>query len=588
MRNIFLSMNNLNRQNRLYNMKKYFFCLIIALLSTTTIQAADEFLDVDTAFQLSVTFENPQLAVVKWEIADNYYLYRNKLNFSIKNAAATLLGQPQIPAGKIKKDLFFGDVEIYHQQLIVKLPIDHTADLSKATLEIGYQGCADAGFCYPPTYKEINLLTATQSTFLSEQDRIALLFNNQLWLILLTFFGFGLLLSLTPCVFPMIPILSSIIIGQGKQINTRKAFIISAIYVFAMSLTYATVGALTGVIGENLQASLQNPWVLLSFAAIFVALAFSMFGFYELQMPQAIQTKLVNVSNQQQSGTLIGVAIMGFLSALVVGPCVAAPLAGVLIYISQTKDALLGFFALFFMGLGMGALLLVVGTSAGKFVPQAGAWMNQVKYFFGILLLAMAIWMLDERLISASFKMLLWAALLIISAVYMGVLQYLPQKATNWHKLLKSLSIIMLVYGTLLIWGIAKGNQDIFHPLAEQQEELFKQIKGISGLQTELAAAQGQWVMVDFYADWCTSCKEMEYFTFSDPQVRAALKNVLLLQADVTANDVQDRELQKQFNLYGPPVLLFFNPTGEEELSYRVVGFISAEKLLLHLQKLIR
>ncbi len=568
-------------------MKNYLIFLVISLLFATTTYAEEKFLEIDDAFQLSLSFENPQLAIAKWEIADDYYLYRHKLSFSIKNVEESVLGTPQIPTGQTKHDAFFGDVEIYHQQLIVKLPIAVTADLSQAVIEIGYQGCADAGFCYPPVYKEINLSTAAQSPFLSEQDQIALLFNNnQLWLILLSFFGFGLLLSLTPCVFPMIPILSSIIIGQGKQLNTRKAFVISLVYVLAMSLTYATVGALTGIVGENLPASLQNPWVLLSFSAIFVALAFSMFGFYELQMPQAIQTKLVNVSNQQQSGTLIGVAIMGFLSALVVGPCVAAPLAGVLIYISQTKDALLGFFALFFMGLGMGALLLIVGTSAGKFVPQAGAWMNQVKYFFGILLLAMAIWMLDERLIAAPLKMLLWAALLIISATYMGVLNYLPQKATNWQRLTKSLSIIMLLYGTLLVWGTAKGNHDIFHPLAEQQVELFKQIKGIDGLQTELAAARGQWVIVDFYADWCTSCKEMEYFTFSNPQVRAELENMQLLQADVTANDAQDRALQKQFNLYGPPVMLFFNPAGEEALNYRVVGFMSAEKLLAHLQKL--
>lgn len=569
-------------------MKKYIFLLIITFLFPILTHAEDEFLEEDDAFQLSFYFETPQLAVAEWKIADGYYLYRHKLDFTVNASENILLGEPQIPTGEIKHDQFFGDIEVYHQQLIVKLPINNTADLSNASINIGYQGCAEAGFCYPPIIKEINLATADQSAFLSEQDRIALLFNNsQLWLILLSFFGFGLLLSLTPCVFPMIPILSSIIIGQGQELSTRKAFIISLVYVITMALTYATVGALSAVIGENLQASLQNPWVLLSFSIIFIILSLSMFGFYDLQMPRAIQTKVIKVSNQQQSGTLIGVAIMGFLSALVVGPCVAAPLAGALIYISQTKDALLGFFALLAMGLGMGTLLLIVGTSAGKFLPRAGGWMNQVKYFFGVLLLAMAIWMLDERLVPASVQMLLWAALLIISAVYMGILQYLPKNATHWQRVIKSFSIIMMIYGSLLVWGTAKGNHDPFRPLAEQQAELFKQIKGLDGLQVELSQAKGQWVMVDFYADWCTSCKEMEYFTFSDPQVRAALSNMLLLQADVTANDAEDRALQKQFNLYGPPVILFFDPTGKEVENYRIIGFMSAQELLPHVQQLI-
>ncbi|MDX1813004.1 MAG: protein-disulfide reductase DsbD, partial [Gammaproteobacteria bacterium] len=458
-----------------------------------------------------------------------------------------------------------------------------------------YQGCADRGFCYPPmeTAMPISLpagqavaeapTTATGDgamgggsalasksageEFKSEQDQLAdMIKSGNFALTLLIFFGSGLLLAFTPCVFPMIPILSSIIAGQGDAITTRKAFTMSLVYVLAMALTYTVAGVIAGVFGSNLQAAFQNPWILGTFATVFVALAFSMFGFYEIQMPTAIQSKLTEISNRQQGGTLTGVAIMGFLSALIVGPCVAAPLMGALIYIGQTGDAVLGGSALFALSLGMGAPLLVIGTAAGKLLPKAGAWMDAVKAVFGVALLAVAVWML-ERIIPAEVTMLLWAALLIVSAIYMGALDSIPREASGWRRLWKGVGLIGLIYGAILLVGLAGGGSDPLQPLkgvsftgagpgasAVAQHELeFKQIKGLEELDRELQAAkaQGKIAMLDFYADWCVSCKEMEKYTFSDAGVQAALSDLVLLQADVTPNDELDKALLKKFGLVG-------------------------------------
>ncbi len=576
----------------------------------------DDFLPEHEAFRFSMYSDEPGWLVVNWEIADGYYLYRDKLEFSLANGR---LGAAELPEGKMKDDPEFGRVEVYYYRLTARVPVLEVAG-ETSEVWVKYQGCAEAGLCYPPMEKSGRLAleplsgeqaeqvasapkpTAAPSRtpaegMVSEQDSIAksLAEDNLFW-VLLTFFGFGLALSLTPCVFPMIPILSSIIVGQGEGLTTRRAFFMSLTYVLAMALTYTVAGVIAGLVGENLQAAFQNPWVLGSFAVVFVLLSLSMFGFYELQMPAGLQGRLTEISNRQQGGTLVGVAIMGFLSALIVGPCVAAPLAGALIYIGQTGNAVLGGLALFSLSLGMGVPLLVIGTSAGKILPRAGAWMDAVKYVFGVLLLAVAVWML-ERIIDPRIAMLLWAALLILPAIYLGALDSLPENSSGWRKLWKGVGVFMLLYGSLLVVGAAVGHGNLFQPLKgltlggaageRQQEGFFKQVKGLEGFQAALAEAnaRGKPVMLDFYADWCVSCKEMEHFTFSDAGVQKALENVVLLQADVTPNDELDKELYKHFGIHGPPAIMFFNPRGEELRGYRVVGFKPAEEFREHVEQ---
>ncbi|KHD06408.1 hypothetical protein PN36_05050 [Candidatus Thiomargarita nelsonii] len=553
----------------------------------------EEFLELDEAFEFSAEFPSPSYLVVRWKMADGYYLYRDKLAFSGEGE----LGTPALPPSILEKDPLFGDVHIYKQPLLeITIPIK-TEGLQAVTLSVDYQGCATAGLCYPPTTKVVNLQLG-KSSAMSEQDQLAhLLANANVLYIMMVFFGLGLLLSLTPCVFPMIPILSSIIVGQGTQVTMGRAFIMSLVYVLAMAFTYAIAGVLTGLAGDNLQAAFQNPWILVSFALVFVVLSLSMFGFYELQMPNALQTKLTHFSNRQQGGTLIGVAIMGILSALIVGPCVAAPLVGALMYIAQTGDAVLGGLALFVMSLGMGIPLIIVGISAGHFLPKAGGWMDSVKAVFGVMLLGIAIWML-ERVIPGQVIMLLWATLLIVSAVYMGALDKISAGVSGWHKLWKGVGLILLVYGVLLMIGAASGNLNPLQPLhnlsvthtsnAPVSAAEFKPIKGIKGLEQELAAAQNKRVILDFSADWCISCKEMEHFTFSDARVQEAFADFVLLQADVTLNDEQDKALYKRFGIFGPPAIMFFDRNGQEQGAYRVVGFMSADDFLQHLRKVIQ
>lgn len=433
----------------------------------------------------------------------------------------------------------------------------------------------------------------SSSALLSEQDRIAgMLSGDNKLLVLLSFLGFGLLLSFTPCVFPMIPILSGIIAGQ-KGITTRKAFILSLVYVLAMALTYTVAGVLAGLFGSNLQAALQNPWVLGVFSALFVLLALSMFGFFELQVPPALQNKLTEFSNKQAGGSYIGVAIMGVLSALIVGPCVAAPLAGALIYIGLTGDAVLGGMALFALSIGMGIPLLIIGTLAGKVLPRAGQWMEGVKAVFGVMLLAVAIWML-ERILPAWSTMLLWAALLIISAIFMGALSTLPQASSGWLKLWKGLGIMMLLHGALLMVGAASGGNDVLRPLkgvfvaggaSAEQHVSFRRVKSLDDLQLAIAQAKGQPVMFDFYADWCVYCKDMERNTFPAPAVRNALGDFVLLQADVTDNDAIDKELQKHFKVIAPPAILFFDREGQEIEHLRLVGYMGPDEFSQHLSK---
>jgi thiol:disulfide interchange protein DsbD len=576
-----------------------------------------EVLEPDQAFRFDAIVVGGNTVLARWDITPGHYLYKEKFRFTLTQADGVTLGQAELPRGEEKDDEFFGRIEVYHNPIEIRLPLlRKNLEPTEITLLVSYQGCADIGICYPPQKKSVTLAlpegsagsavaatpqaapvsAAAPAVPLSEQDQLAaaLAGGDTAWTILL-FFAAGLLLAFTPCVFPMIPILSSIIVGQGAAITTRKAFVLSLTYVLAMAATYTVAGIIAGLFGANLQAAFQNPWILTSFAAVFVALSFSMFGFFELQLPSALQSKLAEVSNKQQGGTLTGVAIMGLLSALIVGPCVAPPLMGALIYIGQTGDPLLGGAALFALSIGMGAPLVAIGTAGGKYLPHAGGWMDAVKAVFGVLLLAVAVWML-ERILPAAVTMLLWTLLLITSAVYMGAVDGVREGASGWHKLWKGLGLVLLLQGALMLTGLAVGNTDPLQPLkgigfgaggAQQQHLNFKTIKSVADLEREVAAASaaGRPVMLDFYADWCISCKEFEKYTFSQPQVIAALGDTVTLQADVTANDEHDQALLKRFKLIGPPGIIFYDTAGNELSAHRVVGFMPPEAFAAHVQR---
>lgn len=560
------------------------------------------FLKPDQAFVLSTETPDDHTITTRWDIADGYYLYRKKFHFSIQSADGAQLGKPRFPPGKMKVDDTFGAMEVYHKQVVAQLPVTGAKAAGRLTLTAHYQGCADAGFCYPPITKTVdinlppagggNAAAAPPPAVLSETDRIAhSLAAGNLSLTLASFFGIGLLLAFTPCVFPMIPILSGIIVGQGANITTRRAFTLSLVYVLPMAVTYTAAGVAAALMGKNLQAVFQAPWIIASFSAVFVVLALSMFGLYDLQLPSRWQTKLTALSNRQRGGTLVGVAAMGLFSALIVGPCVAAPLAGTLLYISQTHNAVVGGAALFTMSLGMGLPLLIFGTSAGRLLPRAGAWMTSVKTVFGILMLGTAIWFL-ERILPAPVTMALWAGLLILSAVILGALTKLPAGAGGWYKLRKGTGWLAMVYGVMVLAGAASGGQDVFQPLkgsrltgggavAATAPLHFAPVKGLAGLHDRIAAdSHGKPVMLDFYADWCIDCKKMERNTFSNPRVQAALSRFVVLQSDVTAYDAKDQALLNAYGLPGPPAILFFDANGREQRPLRLIGYQDADDFM--------
>jgi len=565
----------------------------------------------DEAFRFFAEVKDAGTLWVSWQIADGYYLYREKFKLALLGESGVKLGSYEIPHGEPKHDEEFGAVEVFHREVGFAVPLSR-ADGKPVNIQLqaNYQGCAEKGVCYPPMQKTASLdlpaggtgkiaSIANPAEPVSEQDRIAFaLQSDSPWATVLSFLGFGLLLAFTPCIFPMIPILSGIIVGNGHTITTGRAFMLSLSYVLASAFAYTVFGVLAGLFGSNLQILFQKPEVIVAFSALFVLLALSMFGVYTLQMPEFIQSRVVSISNQQRGGTLTGAAIMGALSALIVGPCVAAPLAGALIYIGQTGDAVLGGLALFALGLGMGIPLLAIGASAGKLLPKAGTWMNAVKAAFGVGLLAIAVWLL-ERILPAAVSMFLWALLLIIPAIYLGALDALPHPASGWRRLWKGVGIVMLTYGVLLLIGVASDSTDPLQPLrgisaatakASPQSIAFRKVRTIDDLNQQVAAAEvaGKWVMLDFYADWCISCKEMERYTFADPKVQNALSNVVLLQADVTQNSADDQALLQRFGLIGPPATLFFGPDREERKSFRVVGYMNADEFLGHLQRALQ
>lgn len=582
--------------------------------------AEREFLPPDEAFRFSAHVSENGNIIADWQVAEGYYLYRDKFAFNT-DTTGMQLGTASLPAGEMHHGILpsggEGEVEVYMHGVQVNIPVQRSKTAGNTIdFTAKFQGCADAGICYPPMQKTVSLqLPADQAASttqavapavtspgapVTEQDSIAeSLKSGNTLLTLLAFFGFGLLLSFTPCVFPMIPILSSIIVGQGEGITTRKAFTLSVVYVLAMSVTYTFGGIMAGVFGENLQAAFQNPWIISSFVGIFVVLSLSMFGFYDLQLPNALQSKLTEISNKQEGGTLIGVAIMGFLSALIVGPCVAAPLAGALIYIGQTGDSVLGGMALFALSLGMGAPLIAIGTSAGKILPRAGDWMKPIKAVFGVALLAVGIWML-ERIIPTEITNSLWAVLLIISAVYMGALSHLPIEADGWSKLWKGLGLVAMIYGIMLLIGVASGNTDMLQPLrstqtmtagtAAPEHKAFTKVRNNAELDAAIARAssEGKSVFLDFYADWCVECIRMEKSTFSKPEVQELFTDMVLLKADVTANNAEDKAMLKRFGLIGPPAMLVFGEDGKEKRNYRMVGFYPADEFVPHVRKALQ
>jgi thiol:disulfide interchange protein DsbD len=589
-------------------MIRWLFSLFLVL---ATLAHGDEFLDPAVAFKPSARAIDGQTIELRFAIAEGYYLYRDKFRFAVEPSTVQL-GTPLLPPGKEKHDETFGNVEVYYHQALIRLPVELNRSGPLAlTLKVTSQGCADAGICYPPQQQSLSLqladppslpaaapaAPASDAALGDESGRIAQLFRHTgFWLLVGSFFGFGLLLSLTPCVFPMIPILSSIIVGSGRDghaLSHLRGFALSLAYVLGMAVTYAAAGIAAGLTGTLLAVALQNPWVLGSFAAVFVLLSLSMFGFYELQLPTFLQSRVSEEARHLHGGSLPGVAAMGALSALIVGPCVAAPLAGALLYIGQTGDAALGGAALFAMGLGMGAPLLAVGLSAGTLLPRSGPWMEAVKKAFGVLLLATAVWLVAP-VIPAVVQMLAWALLLIVPAIYLHALDPLPPHARGWQRFWKGIGIVMLLVGAAMLLGTLAGSRDPLQPLSvlrssaaggETKPLHFVRVRSLVELDSRIAAA-GQPVLLDFYADWCVSCKEMERFTFADPRVQARLAGWTLLQADVTANSDADQALLRRFQLYGPPGIVFFDRSGKEIEGLRVVGFQSADEFLALLARL--
>ena len=585
-----------------------------ALLGTGTEPA---FLHPDQAFVASARALDATTLEARWDIAPGHYLYRNKMRVSASLAGADVpITRFDLPAGKVKQDEYFGAVETFRDNVVATVHLGaQVGGMVPLALKVGYQGCADAGLCYPPVEKTMSVgldgsegkpgsisapnLIARESTgpvpsALSEQDRIArTLASSSLWLVVATFYTFGLLLAFTPCVLPMVPILSSILVGQQSRAvasSKWRSFGLSAAYVGAMAITYSAIGILAGQSGANLQIWFQHPAVLFASALVFIALAASMFGLYELQLPSAWQSALSRASSRERGGSYMGAAIMGLFSALIVGPCVAAPLAGALIYISQTGDGALGGLALLALALGMGSPLLVLGASAGSILPRVGPWMKGVNRIFGFVLLGVAIYLL-ERILPPWLSLGLWAVLFIVGAIFMGALDTLEQATSGWRRLWKGAGIATLVYGVALMVGAAAGGHDVFNPLAPLSRAgrdgatlPFRDVKGVKGLNQALTRAQeqGKPVLLDYYADWCVSCKELEKYTFGDSEVQALLSRVELLRTDVTRNDAEDQALLKRFGLFGPPAILFFDLNGTERPGYRIVGFMGPEAFRTH------
>lgn len=571
-----------------------------------SITSEEEFLSPDKAFSADLTLSDSQINA-HFNVASGYYLYKARIKFSVTPAIGF---EVQLPDGEIKNDPNFGSMEVYHQSFTGAVQLQ-TPVTQALTVQVSYQGCSEKGLCYAPQHKTFVLqpeaansmspgtsgTDATSSKQVQDNDISAndsnaanLLKSGKWWLIILGFFSAGLLLSFTPCVFPMIPILSSIIIGKKAHVTRLHAFNLSLAYTFGMCLTYTLAGIAAGLSGQMVSNALQTPWALALGALIFVVLALSMFGFYELKFPSALENSLMSMSRRIKGGKFFSDFLMGVISALIISPCVAAPLAGALLYISKTHDVILGGVALFSLSLGMGTPLLLIGASAGSLLPKVGSWMNAVRNLFGVLMLAVALWLISP-IIPVSLQLALWSALLIVPAIFMHAIDPLPVDAKPALRFWKGIAMMLLMVGLAMLVGALTNAKSPLQPLSglilsssntsQQPTALnFKKIKNLKELAEHLESAQGRYVMLDFYADWCVACKELEQFTFSNPRVKSALENTLLLQADVTQNNEDDKALLQKFNLFGPPGIIFFNTHGKEETQLKIVGYKNAEAFL--------
>ena len=616
---------------RLHAPMRAFFPKLLALLAMAMLwlawnapaRAEAEFLEPEKAFVFSAAMATPDTVELRFRVAPGYYMYRERFGISISPLGAATLGEPVYPKGEVKYDpTFEKDMEVYHQDVVIRVPV--TPGGQPFTLTLTGQGCADAGLCYPPMDSSVRLTPVAGgyavagnggapaapaasggglSALVNAGDTgLADALGGLGWLKTAgVFLVLGLLLAFTPCVLPMIPILSSIVLGGASQERpTRgRGLALAATYVLGMSVVYTALGVAAGLSGAGLAAWLQTPWILTLFAILLAVLALAMFDAFTFQMPSGIQARLAERSSRIPGGRHTGALLMGALSALIVGPCVAAPLAGALLYISQTGDVVLGGSALFAMAWGMGVPLLIVGASSGALLPKAGPWMDGVKRLFGMLLLATAWWMLIP-VVPTWVQMTGWAFLAIVGAVMLRAFDALPAGAGSARMFGKGVGLLLALAAAAWLVGAASGGRDVLQPLshfasggpaaagtaAHAGEVQFKRVRNNAELDALLAQSQ-QPVMLDFYADWCVSCREMERFTFTDPGVAQRMAGMLLVQADVTANNADDRALLKRFRLFGPPGIMFFAPGGKELPDARVVGFQDAKRFTESLDRVL-
>ncbi len=573
-----------------------------------------DFPPVDDVFKPEIFAVDGNTVELGIRIEPGFYIYKSKLTVRALSDNAQA-GRWDLPKGKMKTDEFFGEQEVYLDSFLAELAIARaTPEAMKLELEFGYQGCAEGGLCYLPQTRVMTISLPEASAVgalpdvpdapaeagapQSEQARLAgIITGSSIWVAAGLFFLAGLGLAFTPCVLPMVPILAGIIAGEGDDVTPTRGFTLALSYVLGMAIVYTLAGVAAAAAGMQLQATFNQPWVLILFSTLFVVLALGMFGVYELQMPAGIQTKLSGISGNQKSGTMVGAFIMGALSALIVTACVAPALIAALTVMAQTGDMLRSGTALFAMALGMGAPLLLVGAAQGKFLPKAGPWMVAVRNAFGFMMLGLAIWMLS-RILPGNVTMLLWAVLIFMAGVFLGGLTTLTPESTGAQKLGKGFGFLAIIYAVVLLLGGLTGGGNPLKPLAsvnlgggavvaEAEHALpFRRIKTVDDLDRELALAsgQGKTAFLDFYADWCVSCKEMEAYTFTDEAVQATLSNTVWLQADVTANDEADQELLKRFDVFGPPTIIFFGTDGRQRHGYEVVGYMKAKDFVEHLR----
>jgi thiol:disulfide interchange protein DsbD len=566
---------------------------------------SDVLLPVDEAFVPNARFDGANELTVSWQIEPGYYLYREK--FEVTAEGDIELGSARFPQGVAHSDANFGDVEVFYDYVAGVVPFSRARpDEIPVTVRAVFQGCKEGSICYPPTEYSMAMTlpaasefaSATGDIMISEQDRwSARILGDSWWTFLAGFYAAGLLLSFTPCVLPMVPILSSIIAGQGN-VSARRGFLLSLSYVLGMAVTYTAAGALAAVAGGQIQAIFQKPWIITLFAGLFVLLALGMFGVFELQMPAAVQSRLANLANRQKGGTFIGTAIIGALSALIVTTCVAPPLVGALAVIGQSGDVTRGAAALFVLSIGMGSPLLLVGASAGRLLPKVGPWMNAVKAGFGVMMVGIAIWMM-ERVLPGAVTLVLWAVLVFLTGVFLGALEPLPPAPTTTRRLAKGIGVLACLYGALLLIGAMLGGEDPLKPLPRGRllaggdagnaavEPAFTAVESVAALDALLgqARAAGRPVMVDFTAEWCVSCKEMEEYTFPDAGVIAALEPFMLLRADVTSNNADDQALLTRFKSFGPPTIAFFDSAGREQPAFKLVGYVPAADFKNHVER---